>query len=82
MSAWQDIATAPKDGTKIDLLFRYPRGRTINCFWKGELGFGWVWLTPVWENMELLPEDQWYISCYPYMEPTHWMLPPDLPVES
>jgi hypothetical protein len=84
MREWQPIETAPKDGTKIDLLFPYPRGRTINCYW-GTIGLSgseglWVWRQPTWGNGELLPEDQWQMSCYPNLEPTHWMPVPELPL--
>jgi hypothetical protein len=85
MSGWLPIATAPKDGTKIDLLFPYPRGRTIDCYWGASDLYGgdtWIWRTPTWGQGELLPEGQWYIHCYPNMEPTHWMLPPDPPEPS
>lgn len=76
---WRPIETAPKDGTRIDLLYPYPRGRTINCYWMGELGFGWVWREPTWEKGELLPEDKWSICNRPNSEPTHWMPVPDPP---
>jgi hypothetical protein len=78
---WYDITTAPKDGTKIDLLFPYPRGRTVDCFW-GEIGIAlgkvWVWRTPIWKDGVLLPEDQWDVNCYG-SEPTHWMPAPASP---
>lgn len=75
---WRPISEAPKDGTKIDLLFPDPRGRTIDCFWD-EIGPGWFWRTPTWENGELLPESKWNMSCYPNMEPTHWQPLPSPP---
>lgn len=77
MREWLPIKTAPKDGTRIDLLYPYPRGRTINCFWKGELGIGWAWLQPTFGPDGVLPEDQWDMGCYLNLEPTHWMpIPP------
>jgi len=82
IEGWQPIETAPKNGTKIDLLYPYPRGRTINCYWAQNdlavLKFGWVWRTPTWEDGVLLPEDQWNVNSYGG-EPTHWMPSPALP---
>lgn len=87
--SWQQIETAPKDGTKVDLLYAYPRGRQNDCQWRqgdvyGE--GGWYWSIPQWGSQpglgidwHLLPEDEWETGCYPNMEPTHWMLPPALP---
>lgn len=83
---WRSMDGAPKDGTKIDLLFAEPRGRTINCFWlqnefTGPDG-GWFWRTPAFaETGEVLPEEDWFLSCYPNMTPTHWRLPPAPPAE-
>lgn len=78
-SGWLPIASAPKDGTRIDLLYPYPRGRAINCYWHGRNGFGWVWREPTWENGELLPESKWGIGNYPNMQPTHWQPLPQEP---
>lgn len=81
--AWQDISTAPKDGSKVDLLYPHPRGRTIDCEWRqgGVDGDGrWIWLKPIWGSQpglgidwHLLPEADWEVCSYPNMEPTHWM---------
>lgn len=79
---WLPIASAPKDGTKIDLLYPYPRGRTINCYWgETDLHCGplWVKRNPTWGASGLLPEREWSTSCFPNMEPTHWMPAPALP---
>lgn len=80
---WRPIETAPKDGTKIDLLFPGVRGRTINCFWhQGSIHpeGGWFWVTPTWgDKGKLLPEDDWFWNCCPSMEPTHWMPQPAPP---
>jgi len=79
---WLPIASAPKDGTKIDLLYPYPRGRTINCYWgETDLHCGplWVKRNPTWGASGLLPEREWNTSCFPNMEPTHWMPAPALP---
>lgn len=87
--SWLNMNTAPKDGTKIDLLFPYPRGRTIDCFWKeGDIyGSGnWYWLKPIWGSQpglgigwQLLPKSEWEMCSYPNMEPTAWMPAPQLP---
>lgn len=80
--AWQPIDSAPKDGTKVDLLFAYPRGRTNDCEWRqGDVygDGGWYWSRPTWKDFELLPESEWDTNRYPNMEPTHWMLPPRPP---
>ena len=89
MSPWQPIDTAPKDDTKIDLLFPYPRGRQIDCQWRqgGVYGDGgWFWSIPQWGSQpglgidwHLLPEEEWETASYPNMHPTHWMPSPKLP---
>jgi len=79
---WQPIETAPKDGTKIDLFYPYPRGRTINCYWMGEHAAGWVWRRPTWGAGALLPESEWDIGSYPNLEPTHWMRLPPPPADA
>lgn len=80
-SAWQPIETAPKDGTKVDLLYPYPRGRAINCFWE-ERHLAWVWRKATWKEGDLLPEDQWDWGYYANMEPTHWMPRPAPPKDA
>lgn len=89
MSEWRTMEDAPKDGTKIDLLFPYPRGRTIDCQWRkgGVYGDGgWFWSKPTWGaqpgldiDWHLLPEEKWDIGSYPNEQPTHWRLAPELP---
>lgn len=80
--AWQSMDTAPKDGTKIDLLYPWPRGRVVDAFWMGDLGIGWATRVPIWENGMAMPEERWNISTFPNMQPTHWMPAPTLPPES
>jgi len=79
---WYDISSAPKDGRKVDLLYPYPRGRTVDCYWAqndlADLKFGWIWRTPIWKDGQLLPEGQWNVNCYGG-DPTHWMPAPALP---
>lgn len=77
-SCWQSMETAPKDGRPIDLVYPYPRGRVIDCFWDEQMG-GWGWVTPIWENGALLPKTEWPYNCYPNMEPLGWMPAPKLP---
>lgn len=79
---WLPIETAPKDGTKIDLLYPYPRGRAIDCYWgESELTLPsvWVFRTPTWGAGGLLPENEWNIHVFANMEPTHWMPCPAFP---
>lgn len=77
---WQPIATAPKDETVVDLLYPYPRGRTIDCYWEASKPFCGTWISrrPTWsvDEGKLLPETEWSISTYPNMEPTHWRVVP------
>lgn len=74
---WQPMETAPKDGTLIDLLFPYPRGRQNDCFWKDTQG--WAWREPRWGKGELLPEKDWAWGCYPNSQPLCWRQPPQYP---
>jgi hypothetical protein len=73
---------APRDGTKVDLLYPYPRGRQVDCYWTwSNLDSRPMWgrREPRWEKGELLPEEKWFLSFFPNMEPTHWRpapLPP------
>jgi hypothetical protein len=72
----------PMDGvTKVDLLYPYPRGRTIDCIWDRREGM-WSWREPRWEKGKLKPESEWHTGCYPNMQPTHWMLAPHLPEDA
>lgn len=75
---WRPIETAPRDGRKIDLLYPYPRGRTIDCYWDVVVQ-AWLWRSPKWRNGVVLPEVEWPYNSYPNTEPTHWMSPPEPP---
>ena len=81
---WLSMESAPKDGTLIDLLYPYPRGRTIDCYWDEEFLTGWVWRTPTWEAAQLDPKpwEQWSVNSYPNMEPMFWRPCPTLPIEA
>lgn len=72
MNEWQPIATAPKDGTKIDLWF--PRGgengRFTNCFWKGD-----TW----WYGFDSPDEQYECFTTNGKAQPTHWMPLPEPP---
>jgi hypothetical protein len=81
VSMWRPIATAPRDGTKVDLLYPHPRGRMINCFWHARTRT-WMWRTPRWQGDTLLPEHQWDLHYAPDAQPTHWRLAPMPPQES
>lgn len=67
MSDWQDIATAPRDGTRVLLWFNELDPHTIQSEWRDEVG--WV---DVWNNdrIELTHSFIW---------PTHWMSLPEPP---
>lgn len=75
MSEWQDISTAPKDGTKVDMWFKWWRAdtdvflgtRVPDCHWRFDL-----------------PNPGWYCDWggngIPInSRPTHWMARPDDP---
>lgn len=82
MAEWRTMEDAPKDGTKIDLLYPHPRGRTIDCYWDAGKPWMGAWLRrePTWgEDHKLLPESEWETSHFPNMQPTHWRLAPELP---
>lgn len=74
---WKPMQSAPRDGTLVDLMYPHPRGRTINASWNAMLG--WHWKEPRWENMELLPEEEWPSHTYPNMQPLAWMPCPPRP---
>ncbi len=75
MSEWQDISTAPRDGTHVDLYFPGKIGRKTD--W-------WFSRDPIWGG-----DGEWiseYRECgqdltaiYPNTKPTHWMPLPTPP---
>lgn len=73
------MQSAPKDGTIVDLMYPYPRGRKINCKYNKTLG--WHWLSETFDpnTLEVLPESEWNINCLPNMEPLAWMPTPPYP---
>ena len=74
MNEWQDILTAPKDGTEVDLFGtrngkprRFPKAR---------------WTRDVWGGQELSTSSWGHYGwdIYGAFEYTHWMLIPEPPV--
>ena len=64
LSGWQDISTAPKDGTRI-IAMRNERGRAAPSFIYWDYEDGWCGMTA---------EDEKRVALY---KPTNWMpLPP------
>lgn len=63
MREWQDISTAPKDGTAI-LVFQATDGDH-----KDRMAIAWCWDHGGF----------WRCSDYPGLQPTHWMPPPPRP---
>ena len=70
ISPYKDIASAPKDGSYIDLIVR---GRRItDCYWYAPQntlkGAGW-----------LTSNDTWLTTLFGPAKPTHWAYAPPLP---
>lgn len=84
MSDWQPIASAPKDGTKVDLFYPGQRGRVVDAAWYEAPFNCWAIRKKKWTEMqlnpmrlpELLPESEWSHVAFPNEQPTHWMLSP------
>ncbi len=73
MTEWQDISTAPKDGTIIDLYGtrnekpqRFPDGRWVEETFGGKPTGQWSWAHRGWD-------------IYGRFEYTHWMPLPEPP---
>lgn len=67
MSEWQDISTAPKDGTKVLLYSKDDESEIIEvCYWIEE---------------GIYDEPGWFCSDeeFCFVHPTHWMPIPDPP---
>jgi len=76
---------APRDGTKVDLLYPHPRGRQVDCYWTWcniDQRPMWGRREPRWEKGELVPESRWFLSFFPNMEPTHWRPAPAPPPDT
>lgn len=74
--AWQDIETAPKDGTRI--LIVTPRGDVVIARWSEEAGFDRCERRPGWQVFE--SEDCWY--SWAEEVAMGWMPLPDPPAGS
>lgn len=80
MSEWQDIASAPKDGSEVDLWTVNGRGdglRVVDAYWNGAR-----WIDPIGDHgdpapVEIAPNPQrpQAYSC----RATHWMRAPGAP---
>jgi hypothetical protein len=73
-AAWQDISTAPKDGTWI--LVYVPAGR-----WLNGLEYEWKIALSYWRQPDGMNQAAWAdgpCSC----QPTHWMELPAPPLHS
>ncbi len=67
MTTWQDISTAPKDGTWVFLYHKHAR-----------IG-GWYWDGGIWNNEYL----EWGVGeAEPELSPTHWMPLPEPPKDA
>lgn len=81
MSEWQDISTAPKDGTKIDVwcvndVFGEPIGRVPDAWWSEEheeWSAGASWLSRPIEAPVATATGR------PVVKVTHWMPKPQPP---
>jgi hypothetical protein len=75
MAEWQDISTAPKDGTVIDVWVNDPDGphRQTNVFWND--GY-WVLRRNRWSSVEAFFDEKGV----PKIKITHWMPLPPPPV--
>lgn len=68
MSDWKDIASAPRDGTQVLLIGRYP---TLT---------GWSDVYHSWAQAPHTPDWATHWCRWPHaFEPTHWMPLPDPP---
>lgn len=70
---WQDIASAPKDGSEIDLWGSHPHetpARVTDCKWMHDAnGPGW----------NARGDRGWESLCAVLWRPTHWMPRPTIP---
>ncbi len=68
VEGWQDIATAPRDGAKVDLLYSDDIGIFRDARWRDDLG---------WSRPFLTSDGDLFYTTRPNASPTHWRpLPP------
>lgn len=69
MNDWRPMSEAPRDGTRVDLLYPYPRGRQTDCYYETEGPLRGLWVR----------RDLWDYVTLSNMEPLFWMPVPTLP---
>lgn len=92
MTTWQDISTAPRDGTRVDLWYPgrndppHEYGRVPCAYWRSEYDLGHWGDGTYFDDGKPYPcwwaENEWYDGADGPIEgeePTHWMYPPAPP---
>lgn len=81
MTTWQDIETAPRDGTFVDL-WRKDHGRLADCYWgrpSHECGESGQYCDSDWHSLD----EGWVDGTFDHLIPgddiTHWMPLPSPP---
>jgi hypothetical protein len=75
MSDWQPIKTAPKDGTRVLLVWEYG---LVLAHWTDDAAFKQCAFGPGWE-VDRSEGDCWYAFSLRPDQPTHWMPLPEPP---